>query len=549
MIKKIHFMGIGGSGISGVAKLAEKMGYEVSGCDLEKTTAYAENMFEGHNPEHLTGVDLLVVSPAILYQNADNPEFIEGQRRKIVMTWQEFLGKVLLQNKKTICIAGTHGKSTTTAMVGKLLIDNGFDPIVVVGAEVPGWGGNSRYGKGEYAVIEADEFNNNFLNYDPEIAVINNVEFDHPDFFKSEKEVFDSFKKFIGKISGQKILIYNYDSEGIQKLLSITDTEELKLIPYSLKKAKLDFKLKVPGIHNISNALGTIELGKVLGIKEYAIKESLSEFSGIGRRMELIADRNRIKVYDDYAHHPTAIKATLQGLRELYPSSRIWAIDEPHGFARTKALLLDYKDVFKDADKVLIGPIFKARDKDTFGMTPELIAKTSCHAEAVGVDSFDQIKEILIKELKPEDVVLVMGAGKSYIWAREIVDLIPVRFSDLTTFRTGGKINKYIEVKNEEEIEKAIKFAKQNNLSIFVIGGGSDILVSDKEFSGLVIKYTAGAISFGDSGIVVAEAGADWDEFVKECVAKGLQGLECLSGIPGTVGASRFKISEHTGLN
>ena len=160
---KIHLMGVGGSGMAGVAFLASKMGYEVTGCDLEGSTAYAKNIFKGHSPDHLRDVDLLIVSPAVVYQNSNNAEFVEAKERKLVMTWEEFLGKILLKDKKLICIAGTHGKSTTTAMAGKLLIDNGFDPIVILGANVSEWGCSARFGHGDYAVVEADEFNNNFL--------------------------------------------------------------------------------------------------------------------------------------------------------------------------------------------------------------------------------------------------------------------------------------------------------------------------------------------------------------------------------------------------
>lgn len=410
--------------MSGIALLATKMGYEVTGCDLEATTAYSENIFKGHSPGHLRDVDLLIVTPAVYYQNVKNPELVEGEKRKIVITWQEFLGKYLVKGKKVVCIAGTHGKSTTTAMVGKLLTDAGLDPLVMVGATVPEWNGNSRYGKGEYFIIEADEFNDNFLNYSPEIIILNNIEFDHPDFFKSEKEVFESFKNFIGKLTGMKILIVNSGSEGVNKLLESIDKSDLKIVKYSQENEKLGFNLSIPGKHNISNTLGVLALGKLLGIDEKVIGKSLSTFSGIGRRMELIADKNGIKVYDDYAHHPTAIAATLQGLRELYPKAKIWAIDEPHGFARTKVLIDKYIGVFKDADKVLVGPIFKARDTETFGMTPQIVAEKSNHAAAKGYDSFEEIKEIVKEEIKKGDVILVMGAGKSYLWAREIIDLI-----------------------------------------------------------------------------------------------------------------------------
>lgn len=423
MNKFIHFVGVGGSGISGVFRLAKENGYKVTGCDLEKDTSYIDkkNILLGHDIKHIKNADLVVVSPAVLYQNPDNPEIVEAKRRKILITWQEFLGKFLLKNKKLICVAGTHGKSTTTAMVGNLLVDSGFDPLVVVGAKIPNWGGNVRNGKGNFAVIEADEFNDNFLNYSPEIVILNNIEFDHPDYFASEKEVFASFQKFIEKLSKDGVLITNTNSIGVSKLIKMVDS---KINIIDVKDLNINLKLKVPGKHNIENAKGVYALGLYLGIRNVDINKSLESFNGIGRRMELIFEGKGIKVYDDYAHHPTAIAVTLRALREKYPQARIWAIDEPHGFARTHALLKKYKGVFNSADRVIIGPIFPARDNQTFGMSSDLIAKVSKHKNIVGVDSFEKVIKILSKELSSNDVVLVMGAGKSYLWTRKIVDLI-----------------------------------------------------------------------------------------------------------------------------
>jgi UDP-N-acetylmuramate--alanine ligase len=388
--KKIHFLGIGGSGISGVADLARKMGYGVSGCDLETG---------GHSPDHLEGMDLLIVTPAVFYQDAVNPEVLKAQERKILMTWQEFVGKILLKDKKLICIAGTHGKSTTTAMAAILLIDNGFDPTVIIGAKVPEWGGNSRFGQGKYALVEADEFNNNFLNYKPDIAVINNIEFDHPDFFKDEKEVRESFDKFIGNLKGEKILI----------------TEKDRLNKH--------FDLKVLGEHNQKNANMVFVLGQKLGIEERKIIKSLESFEGIGRRMELVGQVKKVKVYDDYAHHPSAIRTTLKGLRSNFSEERIVAIIEPHGYKRTKVLLAKYKGVFDSVDKVIIGPIFPARDEVDASITPQKIARVSDHPEVVGCDSLVEILENLKKEIEDYDVIVVMGAGKSDRWAREVLKI------------------------------------------------------------------------------------------------------------------------------
>jgi UDP-N-acetylmuramate--alanine ligase len=498
---KIHFIGIKGSGVSGVSALAQKMGYTVSGCDLG---------IKGHDVKHLKDVDLVVATPAVFYQNNNHPEILEAKKRNILITWQEFLGKILLKEKKVICIAGTHGKSTTTAMAGKLLIDNGFDPIVVVGAKIPEWDGNSHFGKGDYAVVEADEFNNNFLHYHPEVIIINNIEFDHPDFFENEKEVNNSFGKFVDNLVGTKILITEKDS---------------------LHKK---FNLNIFGEHNQKNANMVYVLGKKLGISDKKIIESIESFKGIGRRMELIADKNGIKVYDDYAHHPTAIKTTLEGLRQKYPNKKILAIIEPHGYKRTKALLPLYKNVFNSVDKVIIGPIFKARDMFDKSISPDLVAKVSRHPN---IDTFNNIKNLKFK-IKNYDVIIVMGAGHSNIWAKEIANSIPVSFSTLTTFRTGGEIKKYFEVADKEELIKAVKYAKDNKLHIFVLGAGSDIVVSDKKYDGVVIKYTGNNISITKDNVIRVEAGTVWDDLVEFSVQNNLQGMECLSGIPGTVGAS-----------
>lgn len=511
---RLHFVGIGGSGISGVAHLALRFGHEVTGCDLETG---------GHDVSHIENKDLIIVTPAVFYQNAKHPEVVEAKKRGILMTWQEFLGNHLLKNKRLICIAGTHGKSTTTGMVGKMLIDNGFDPIVVIGANVPEWGGNSRFGKGEYAIVEADEFNNNFLFYHPEIAIINNIEFDHPDFFKSEEEVFESFRKFKENLIGPKILITEKDS---------------------LNKK---FNLKIFGEHNQKNANMAYVLGQKLGIRNEEIVKSIESFTGIGRRMELIAERNGIKVYDDYGHHPTAIKTTLEGVRNAYPNSKILVINEPHGYKRTKALLQQYKGVFDSADKVLIGPIFQARDEVDKSVTPQIVAKVSNHKDATGFDSFESVIEnykflpAQAGKIKNYDIVVVMGAGKSYLWALKIRDEFSgqaqMKFSDLTTFRIGGKINKYFEVKNDNEVVEAVLYAKGHKLSIFIIGEGTDILVSDKDFDGVVIKYVGKELTINNDELT-AEAGMNWDELVEIAVNKGLQGIESLSGIPGTVGAA-----------
>lgn len=544
---KIHFIGIGGSGVAGVAALAKKMGHEVTGCDLEGSTAYANKVFKGHDVSHIKDSDLVVVTPAVFYQNAKHPEVVEAEKKGILITWQKFVGDYLSKGKKVICIAGTHGKSTTTAMVGKILVDAGLDPSVVMGANVPEWGGSSRHGKGNYLVIEADEFFDNFLNYYPDIAVINNIEFDHPDYFKSEEQLFNSFEKFIKNLNKKGVLIVNWEDVGVRKLLkSLSDKLNKTGFPKTIDKVEPcqggggigKIKLKVFGRHNFFNACMAYALGKRIGVNDSVIRHSLESFKGIKRRLELIGEAGGIKIFDDYAHHPTAIRETISALKENFKDNRVFVVIEPHGYERTFALLENYKGIFGKADKVFIGPIFKARDKNTFGITPQKIADVSENKNVYGFNSFRKIKEKVISQIKNGDVILVMGAGKSYLWAKEISESLPVYFSDLTTFKLGGKIKKYFEIKDKKEIKDTVSQIKKLKLPIFIIGEGSDVLVSNKNFEGAVVRYIPDSISFEENGKIVSEAGANWDRLVEEAVKRNLSGIESLSGIPGTVGAS-----------
>jgi UDP-N-acetylmuramate--alanine ligase len=457
-------MGIGGSGMSGVALLAKHQGFKVTGCDLEKETAYFKQLkeakiptFIGHDPKHLEDVDFLVTSPAVLFQSSKHPEVEEARKLKMQMTWQKFLGNYLHKDKKVICIAGTHGKSTTTALVSLLFEDSGSDPNSMIGALVPKWKASYRVGDGDLFITEADEFYDNFLNYKPEYIIVNNVELDHPDYFKTEAQMYESFEKFIKRLVGKKVLIVNQDSPGIRRLFRSFDRKFLNSLDcfgYTLEEVPTlmierslrgniiktsqnstvfkassedlriddEFKLKIAGVHNVYNALGVVILGKLFKIKNDLVKKSLSSFSGLGRRMEFLGSKMGVRVYDDYAHHPTAIRETLKALRQKYPRRHVWAVIEPHSFSRTKALLSDYEGVFDQADSVVIGPIFKARDVKTFGITGRSIVEVANHKSAVYKRSFEGLIAHIKSNAKPDDVILVMGAGKSYKWAQEILN-------------------------------------------------------------------------------------------------------------------------------
>ncbi len=403
---KIHFLGIGGSGASAVAVIAQAEGFEVTGCDLsphnEFTKVFKENqLFTGHSPKHLD-CDLLVVTPAILSLDSDNPEIKKARQ---VLTWQQFLGKYLLKDKFVIAVCGTHGKSTTTAMIGQLLKDGKLDPTVELGAIVPKWRSNFRLGKGKYFVVEADEFNNNFLNYTPDIAVVTNIEMDHPEFFKDLNHYKESFKKFLLKTKGT--IVANISDPNIAEILKTLMKESpVKVIDYS--KNKINFPLKVIGEHNKLNAQAAIQVGLLLGIKPL----NLEKFKGIGRRFEYLGQYKGADIYSDFGHHPTEIKTTIGAVREKFPDRKLWVIYEPHMFTRTRAFFDDFVKVFRSipADQTIILDIYPSREIDTGKVKSWQIAQ-SVKKPNVRYNGPEEIKETLNKEVRKDDILLFMGAG------------------------------------------------------------------------------------------------------------------------------------------
>lgn len=460
--RHIHFMGIGGSGVSAVALLAKEHGFEISGCDLDLGSSYLDKVkksnikiYPGHSQNHIEGADLIVISPAVEYQNKDHPEYQKAKKLGKLMTWQKFLGEFVLKGKKVVAVSGTHGKGTVTAMISLIFEKAGMDPSALVGAKVKAWDSNFRLGKSNLFILESDEFNDNFLNYQPSFVVVNNIEFDHPDYFFSEDKVIESFAKFVKKLKRGGRLVVNQDSSSIRKLfkrlgdftknldvygytfenrplLEVRNSAKIKVLSddslgtsFTITIKSLDYhnsiRCDIPGRHNVANAAAAVVVAKLFDVDDEAISTALSNFKGLARRLDLIGEKKGVVVYDDYAHHPTEIAATLSALRQKYPKERIWAIVEPHSYSRTKALLPNYKGVFKDADKVIVGPIFKARDKEKFGVGSYSIVKVSDHDDIKFIPTEMQIAYKLKKEVKKKDVVVVMGAGKSFRWAREIL--------------------------------------------------------------------------------------------------------------------------------
>lgn len=409
-MKKVHFMGISGSGQSAVAALAKVKGYEVSGCDEES---------DGHSKTHVKGINLLCVSPSVFYLNSESEEVVEAKENNIpIVTWQKFMGEELFKDKYIIAVAGTHGKTTTVGLVGILLEEAGFDPWVEVGGIVKNWNQNYRVSStdSKYFVCEADEFYDNFLNIHSDIIILNNIEFDHPEFFKTEERMYESFVKFILNSKQNAKLIVNMDSKGIVQLRSYQIAEKRKDIEivqfnssYVSENQDIFAKLQIFGNQNIQNAAGVLKLAETLNIPKEKVISVFQNFQGIKRRQDLLGEVNSIKIYDDYAHHPTAVFETIKAFREKFPNEKITVVIQPHTYSRLKYLFEDFKTCAREADLVIYTDVFASREKGNPTISSknlvDVIAKSN-----VEYIPFDKITEYLLKKITG-GIVIFMGAG------------------------------------------------------------------------------------------------------------------------------------------
>ncbi len=458
--KRLHFMGIGGSGITSVVQMALLEGAHCTGCEqtlssaTEWIAAKGVPVVEGHSPSHLDdGVDILIIVPAVMKLDKNNPEVVEARRRGIpVIDWQAVLG-AFMAGKFGISVAGVHAKGTVTAMISQILIEAGMDPTCEVGAMVPRWQGNVRMGASDYFVNEADEFNLNFLHYHPRLAVITSIEFEHPEFFNNYEELKDGFDAFVagmdfdGNWDLPTTLVVNWDSPGCRELRDRMAAWPGRLITYSLegdadymgddvqlegetsfhaRDAKGNdlgrFTLPLPGRFNVENALGAIAATRELGIDPEIIRRTLANYGGVYRRFQVTQAANTITVIDDYAHHPTAIEVTLDAIRLRFPKRRLIATFQPHMFTRLKTFLEDFSHSFGAADDVVIVDVFPARERDT-GMihARDLVAAIQRDRAFAGQPdrvhyggSLDQTRDLLARLVQPGDVLAMLGSGSVY---------------------------------------------------------------------------------------------------------------------------------------
>ncbi len=436
--KRLHFVGIGGSGMSGIAEVLHNLGFQITGSDLKSSqiTKRLESLgikiTYGHRPENVEDADVVVISSAI---PDDNVEVIRAMELKIPVIKRAEMLAELMRMKYSIAVSGAHGKTTTTSMIAEVLENAGLDPTVVVGGRIRGLGTGGKLGQSEYLVAEADESDKSFLQLFPTIAVITNVDEEHLDNYGTFDAIKSAFVQFANRVPFFGLAIVNLDDPGARDILPRI---KRRVMTYGLirqadvhaREVKLDgltssfrayyrdmflaeVKLHVPGLHNVKNALTAFAVGIELELDMRTVADALANFKGVMRRFELKGERNGVTVVDDYGHHPSEIDAVLKSAR-LYWQGRIVVVFQPHRYTRTKFLHKKFGPVFNEADVVLILPIYPAGEKPIEGVSSKLIydaVREAGHRDVRLVESFDEVLEILDNELKPGDLLITLGAG------------------------------------------------------------------------------------------------------------------------------------------
>ena len=436
----VHFIGIGGISMSGLAEILHDRGFKVSGSDMKASplTEHLESLgisvqFPQKSENIVPGIELCVYTAAI---SEDNPELQEVKRQNIpMMSRAELLGRIMKNYKEAINVSGTHGKTTTTSMIGEILMEAQMDPTITVGGMMKDIGGNLRVGKSDVFLAEACEYTNSFLSFFPTIEVVLNVEEDHLDFFKDINDIRASFRKFIEKLPENGILIFNKDIPHAEFFLE--DLPGRKIITFGHQDADYTANfisydhfarpsftlfengedrgrvtLGVTGEHNIYNSLSAIAVARAIGIPFETIKKGLMEFSGTDRRFQLKGEVNGFTIIDDYAHHPQEIAATIATAKK-YPHKKLWVAFQPHTYSRTLALMDDFAGALSQADEIILADIYAAREKNTVGVTSDDLRKLmlSQNTNVYYIPDFPSIEEFILSHLQEGDLLITMGAG------------------------------------------------------------------------------------------------------------------------------------------
>ncbi len=448
-VKKIHFVGIGGSGMSGIAEVLLNLGYQITGSDLSSNAttrhlaALGATVMQGHKAENIEGADAIVVSTAI---KEDNPEVLAGRRHNIPIVPRAVMLAELMRLKKGIAIAGTHGKTTTTSLVASVLAEGGMDPTFVIGGRLNSAGANAGLGTGDFIVAEADESDASFLNLTPVIEVITNIDADHMDTYGHDfarlKQAFISFTQnlpFYGRVMlciddknvreilplvSKPITTYGFHEDADVRAIDARAEGTLMLFT-ALQKGHepLEIKLNQPGMHNVQNACAVIAIARELGVDDASIQRAMEKFNGVNRRFTRLGETRlqkddgsvvTVNVVDDYGHHPAEMAATIAAARGAYPGRRLVVAFQPHRYTRTRDLFEDFVRVLHGADMLVLGEVYAAGEQPIVAADGRTLARTIRVAGKVNpvfVEDINEMPKVLVNMAQDNDVILTMGAG------------------------------------------------------------------------------------------------------------------------------------------
>jgi UDP-N-acetylmuramate--alanine ligase len=578
---RIHLVGVAGSGMSGIAALLIELGHTVSGSDkvstmeTDRLQRFGLRFREQHRPEDASTADLIVFSSAI---RSDNPILVSARNcGKPIVRRAEALAAIM-RAKRGIVVAGMHGKTTTSAMTAHALREGGLHPSHYVGAEIPILGTNAHWdSRGEYFVAEGDESDGTIALFHPEHTLILNIEEEHLDFYADLDAIEKVFAQLITQTAGK--VFYNVDDKNAARLCrsftrgisyGFADKADYRAVDIRLNDFGSTFRvthrgqelgeaiLNVPGQHNVHNALGVIALASELGIALEKIAKSLAKFEHARRRFEIKYDSPRFLLVDDYGHHPTEIRATLKTARSV-GRKRLLTMFQPHRYSRTKALRKEFGCAFDDADRVVVTDVYGSNEAPIPGVTGQIIAdEVAAHGHR-GVSyepRLEWVHRVIGNMLESGDLVLSLGAGNIHEQLSTLAaDLVIVEklkamvgedgeirlyepLSKHTTLRVGGPAQFWVEPRDEKAFAKLIRFCRDENLPLFVMGRGSNLLVRDGGIRGVVVHPCGGDFDRIEinGAEITAGAGAKLKEVAYAGKAAGIGGLEWLEGIPGTVG-------------
>lgn len=585
----VHFVGLGGIGMSGIARLYRGLGHPVSGSDLrpgpilDDLARLGVRVHVGHDASHVDGADWLVYSSSIPERHPERERAVRLGLR--ILHRSEALAE-LCRGKRTIAVTGTHGKTTTTSLAGLALRKAGRDPSIVVGGLVEEFGGNALSGTGPEFVLEADESDSSFLRFSPYLAVVTNIEAEHLDHFGSIERVVDAYRAFVGRVDRSGAWIGCADDP---RVLALADEDPGRAILYGLDSERARWRateiepcpqgsrgvaftawdgtkrlgrvrLGLVGRHNVSNALAVLALTERLGIPFETAAESLAVTAGARRRFDVRHEDGQFLVVDDYAHHPTEIRSTLEAARSI-GRRRIVAVFQPHRYTRTESLMGDFAGSFAQADKLVVTDIYAASESPLPGVTGRALCERIAlggHPDVTFVER-PRVSEYLRAQILPGDLVIALGAGDIHETAEELSrHLSAVRpsggpFAGLrgrvlqneplsrhTSLRIGGPADYWIEPEDEADLAQAIRACRRAGIRLWLLGAGSNVLAPDEGLRGAVVHLGAPAFKSLSSrdGLILAGAGVPNSLFIQHALEHGLGGCEFLQGIPGNIGGA-----------